>query len=290
MSSESNSSLKWILILALAIIWGSSFILIKKGLEGFGYIEAASLRMMSAGSVFIIPAFFHFNKIPSEKYLAVFLTALLGMFFPAYLFCHAQLKVQSVVAGLLNALTPAFAFLIALLFYNSKFRNIHLVGLLLGLGSAVLLSFERSTGQLSFNTYSLFVVLATLSYGMNINLVKNYLQNVNSLSISFVSVAIAGLLSFIFFFLPNYEAYKITDQNLWPFIYLSILGMLGTALAQVLFNKLIQISTPLYAGSVTFLIPLVALFWGILDGESLGLIHLICIGGILTSVYLIRKS
>ncbi|NOT36986.1 MAG: DMT family transporter [Saprospiraceae bacterium] len=287
---NNNHYMKWILIIILGLIWGSSFILIKKGLEGFAYVEAASIRMMAAGVVSIIPAFFHLKRIPKDKYLVVFLTALFGMFFPAYLFCLAQVKVQSVVAGLLNALTPAFAFLIAILFYNTKFKNLHLAGLIIGLCSAILLSLERSSGNISFNSYSLFVVLATLSYGTNINVVKNHLQQVNSLSVSFVSVSIAGFLSFLIFFIPNMSAYAVSSSNIGAFLYLIILGVLGTALAQVLFNKLIQISSTIFAGSVTFLIPLVALIWGIIDGEVIGFSHFICILGILFSVYLIRKS
>ncbi len=282
--------LKWLLMVLLTLIWGSSFILIKKGLEGFAYMEAATIRMMSAGSMFIIPAFLYFKNIPKNKYWAIFLSALLGMFFPAYLFCHAQEHVQSVVAGLLNCLTPAFAILISVLVYKSRMKSIQIIGLILGLVCAMLLSFERSAGELSFNSYAIYIVLATISYGMNINLMKNHLQEVNSLSVSFVSVSIAGLLSFSIFFLPNVSNYSISEMNWKPFIYLCILGMCGTALAQIFFNRLIQITSPLFAGSVTFLMPLVALMWGILDGEALGIIHFFCIAGIIFSVYLVRKS
>ncbi|MCC6815065.1 MAG: DMT family transporter [Saprospiraceae bacterium] len=212
------------------------------------------------------------------------------MFFPAYLFCLAQERIPSTVAGILNSLTPAFALLISVLFYKFNAKLFHFFGLIIGLISAILLSFERSNFGIDLNSYSLLIVLATLSYGTNINLVKYHLKDINSISISFVSVAMAGILSFLIFYLPNPSRYIISQSNLLPFIFLCTLGIMGTSLAQVLFNRLIEISTPLFAGSVTFLIPIIALGWGIWDGEIIGLYHLACIFGIILSIYLIRKS
>ncbi|MEP7195534.1 MAG: DMT family transporter [Saprospiraceae bacterium] len=288
--SVESSFLKWILLAVLSVIWGSSFILIKKGLLGFGFIEAATIRLMSAGILFLFLAIKYFKLIPKDKLIYTFYAALFGMFIPAYLFCLAQEKVASGVAGLLNALTPAFAFVFSILIFKSIYKFSQFAGLLIGLISAMLLAFERSENGIIFNSYALLIMLATLSYGFNINLVKNKLQDVPSLPLSYISVSIAGLMAFLFFCLPRLSHYSFNNTNATPLISLIILGVCGTAIAQVIYYKLIQMTTPLFSSSVTFLIPIVALFWGILDGESLHMVHLFCIMGILVGVYLIRKS
>ncbi|MEO6189910.1 MAG: DMT family transporter, partial [Saprospiraceae bacterium] len=193
-------------------------------------------------------------------------------------------------AGLLNALTPAFAFIFSIFIFKSKYKRVQIMGLILGLMSALLLAFERSNSVITFNIYALFIVVATASYGYNINLVKNKLQEVPSLALSYSSVSIAGLLAFVFFFIPRMDKFSFDSAHQSSLIALITLGIFGTAIAQVIYYKLIKLTTPLFTSSVTFLIPIAALFWGIWDGEVIHLIHLACIVGILISVALIRKS
>lgn len=281
---------RWILLGLLALIWGSSFILIKKGLVSYGFIEAATLRMVAAGSVFAISAVFHLPKIPRQSWIYVVMASIFGMFLPAYLFCIAQQHVQSVVAGLLNALTPAFAFVFSIFMFHSRYQWVQVSGLILGLMSAIILAFERANGSVSFNAYALLIVLATVSYGFNINLVKKKLQNVPAMSLSYVSVFFAGLLATVFFLIPRWGDFHFDEGHKASLTALVVLGVMGTAVAQVIYYRLIKISTPLFTSSVTFLIPVVALIWGILNGEVLHLVHLLCIGGILASVAIIRKS
>lgn len=288
--SKSPGFFNWLILLLLSLVWGSSFILIKKGLSGFGFMEAASIRLMAAGTVFLPFGIYHFGKIPREKWRFVVLVTFVGMFIPAFLFCLAQQHVQSAVAGILNALTPVFTFLFSIFLFKKVYKINHVAGLLLGLVCAVILVVERSDAAFTLNIYAGLIVLATVCYGLNINLVKNYLNDVSSVALSTVSVSIGGLLAFVFIFLPNHQNYEMTEERWMPLTALVILGIMGTALAQLFFYKLIKDTSPIFASSTTYIMPVVAVMWGLLDGEVFHLEHALSIAGILTAVVLIRKN
>ncbi len=279
----------WLTLLFLSLIWGSSFILIKKGLQGFGFVEAASIRLMAGGVVFLPVGLYHFNKIPREKWPYLVLITFVGMFIPAFLFCLAQQHVQSSVAGIMNALTPVFTFVFSIFLFKKGYKISHVVGLLLGLVCAVMLIVERSETAFTLNIYAGLIVLATICYGLNINLVKNFLGDVSAIALSAVSVSLGGLLSFLFIFLPRHEHYAMNEERWIPLAALVLLGILSTALAQVFFYKLIKDTSAIFASSTTFIMPIIAVLWGVLDGETFHLIHALSIAGILTAVLLIRK-
>jgi len=287
---KSPSPANWLTLLFLSLIWGSSFILIKKGVQAFGFIEAASIRLMAGGAVFLPAAIFQYKFIPREKWGHVVLITFVGMFIPAFLFCLAQQHVQSAVAGIMNALTPVFTFIFSIVLFKKTARINHVLGLLLGLVCAILLVIERTGGDFSLNIYAGLIVVATVCYGLNINLVKNYLFDVPSLALSSVSVALGGLLSFLFIFLPRHANYAMTDERWLPLGALILLGMMSTALAQLFFYKLIQDTSAIFASSTTYIMPVVAVLWGLLDGEPLNWKHGLSIAGILTAVILIRKE
>jgi drug/metabolite transporter (DMT)-like permease len=281
---------KWLYLMALSLIWGSSFILIKKGLTGFGYFEAATVRLMAAGLAFLPFGLGNFKKIPRDKYGYVLLTALLGMFIPAFLFCLAQMKVQSSVAAMLNGLTPAFTFVFSILLFRVGYKVTQVAGLLLGLLCAVLLAVERSQSALTFNWHAGLILLATLCYGYNINLIKQRLSHIPAFVLSTVTVSLTGLLAFFFAFLPNIGQYHPGNIAWWPLLALVALGVFGTAIAQLIQYKLIRETSALFASSTTYIIPVVAVGWGILDGEVFTWVHGLCIAGILGAVVLIRKG
>lgn len=286
-----NPSLtKWLYLLALSLIWGSSFILIKKGLTGFGYFEAATIRLMAAGLAFLPFGVGNFRKIPRDKYGYVVLTALLGMFIPAFLFCLAQVKVQSSVAAMLNGLTPVFTFIFSILIFKIGYKINQVFGLLLGLVCAILLAVERSSTAITFNLHAGLIILATLCYGYNINLIKQRLSHIPAFVLSTVTVSLTGLLAFFLAFLPNIAAYHPSQIQWLPLFALIALGVFGTAIAQLFQYKLIKTTSALFASSTTYIIPVVAVFWGLLDGESFHLIHVLSIAGILAAVVLIRKG
>ena len=288
---RSNSPLtKWLSLALLSLIWGSSFILIKKGLTGFGYFEAATIRLMSAGLAFLPFGIVNFKKIPRELLVYVFLTGFLGMFLPAYLFCLAQVKVQSAVAAMLNGLTPVFTFIFSILIFKITYKFNQVLGLLLGLACAILLAIERSNTVLSLNFHAGLIILATVCYGYNINLIKQRLSDIPSFALSTVTVSFAGLLAFFLAFLPHIDNYHPSQMQWIPLISLITLGVLGTAIAQAVQYNLIRMTSALFASTITYIVPVVAVFWGVLDGEQFHLIHAVCIAGILAAVVLIRKG
>ncbi len=281
---------KWIILVVLSLIWGSSFILIKKGLTGFGFVEAASIRLMAGGAVFLPVALTQYSKVPRDRWPYLVLITFIGMFIPAFLFCLAQQHVQSAVAGMLNALTPIFTLVFSMFLFKTSHKPTQIIGLLLGLASAVMLIVERSDSALTLNMYAGLIVIATVCYGLNINIVKQYLNEVPSLAISSVSVAMGGLLAFLFIFLPRHENYAMTEERWLPLAALVFLGIFSTAMAQVLFYKLIKETSAIFASSTTYIMPIVAVMWGLLDGEVFHLVHALGIVGILTAVVLIRKG
>lgn len=290
LTQKNQSLLKWVYLLALSLIWGSSFILIKKGLTGFGYFEAATIRLMSAGLAFLPFGLLNFGKIPREKYGFVVLTALLGMFIPAFLFCLAQMKVQSSVAAMLNGLTPVFTFVFSIFIFRIGYKINQILGLLLGLLCAILLAMERSSAAITFNWHAGLIILATLCYGYNINLIKQRLSHIPAFVLSTVTVSLTGLLAFFLTFLPNLANYHPSQIEWMPLLSLMVLGVFGTAIAQLIQYKLIKETSALFASSTTYIIPVVAVVWGILDGETFTLIYGLCIAGILAAVLLIRKG
>ncbi|MCB0523606.1 MAG: DMT family transporter [Lewinellaceae bacterium] len=281
---------RWVLLVVLSLIWGSSFILIKKGLTGFGYYEAATIRLMSAGLVFLPFAVRNVRKIPREKWGLIVVVSLLGMFIPAYLFCMAQLNVQSAVAAMLNSLTPIFTFLFSVFIFRLAYKINQIIGLILGLASATLLALEHAQGAVSLNMHAGLIVLATIGYGYNINLVKQYLAGIPAFVLSTVTVSLAGVLAFFTSFLPNIDGFIKPDFPWMPLAALVILGVMGTAIAQLLSYKLINMTSALFVSSITFIIPIVALLWGVLDGETFGWMHALGITGILGAVFLIRRD
>lgn len=284
------SIVKWLCLLTLSLIWGSSFILIKKGLTGFDYVNAATIRIVSAGIVFLPFGFYHIRKISYKKIPWVVMASLLSMVVPAYLFCFSQQHIQSSVAGMLNALTPMFTFVFSLLFFKKKHHLVQIIGLAVGLIACLLLITSSSRGGIAVNIFALLVVVSTLCYGLNINIVKYYLAEIPSFRLSAVTVSIAGLLAFVFVLVPNYREYVVPESNYLPLVSLLTLGLVGTAFAQFLQNKLIDIASPLFASATTYIIPVVAIFWGIRDGEEFTAMHGLGISGILTAVLMMRKE
>lgn len=290
LTQNNQSLLKWVYLLALSLIWGSSFILIKKGLTGFGYFEAATIRLMSAGLAFLPFGLSNFGKIPRGQYGYIVLTALLGMFIPAFLFCLAQMKVQSSVAAMLNGLTPVFTFVFSIFIFRIGYKINQILGLLLGLFCAILLAMERSSTTITFNWHAGLIMLAALCYGYNINLIKQRLSHIPAFVLSTVTVSLTGLLAFFLAFLPNLASYHPSQIEWMPLLSLMTLGVFGTAIAQLIQYKLIKETSALFASSTTYIIPVVAVAWGILDGEAFNLVYALCIAGILGAVLLIRKG
>ncbi|MEL1239627.1 DMT family transporter [Flavobacterium flavipallidum] len=286
-----SKQLKWFYLFILCLIWGSSFILIKKGLLGLSAIQLGSLRIIFASFFLLIIGFKSLKLIPKFKWKYIAITALFGTFFPAFLFAIAQTELDSSVTSILNSLTPLNALAIGVLFFGVDFRRKQLLGLLIGLLGSLLLVYNGAQNNPSQNYYyALFIIMASFSYATNVNLIKKHLSDVSPISITtgnFVVLLIPAILILIFSGFPE-QIHLVKTQKAVGFIL--ILGVLGTGIANIIFFKLIHIASAVFAASVTYLIPVVALFWGLLDNEILTPVQFFGAFIILIGVYLSAKK
>ncbi len=283
--------LSWGLLFLLGLVWGSSFILIKRGLTAFSPAEVGALRIASA-SLFLVPVALPALRTLSRRHLK--LLAFIGLFGslgPAFLFAFAQTQLSSSVTGILNAVTPLNVLLLGAAFFGRRIAQPEIVGLGVGLVGTVILVLAGSSGNLSsINFYSLLIVAATICYGFNTNIIKNYLGDLKPTVITAVSLLLAGPPAIIYLLSASDFVAKVTSGTAgWPLAAIILLGVVGTALALIAFNKLVQIRTAVFASSVTYLVPMVAIAWGVLDGESLSVWHLVGMIAILGGVYVANR-
>lgn len=282
---------KWFLLTVLALTWGSSFILIKQSVAVYTPMQVGSLRLVIAGAVLCVFGFQNFKHIPKKLIPWVVVGGCLGNFLPMFMFPIAQEKVSSSMAGILDSLVPMFILLFGFLFFKIKTNWAQITGALVGfLGAALLMSFDSFGGESNL-FYSGIIVLATAFYGMNSLIVSNKLTTVQSFKLSsvvftiwfFPSLLILGLSGF-------FQEFEGTTQQWKGLGFVSILGLIGTALAMILYYKLLQQTSAIFASIVTYLMPIVAVAWGFLDGEVFAWNH--AIGGllILIGVYLIQMK
>lgn len=291
--SEADKNSSYLTLGVLTLIWGTSFILIKKGLVVFSPGEVASIRV-AAASLFLLPlALTKLKGLKPSHYWKLFLSGMLGIFLPSFLFSAAQTKIDSSVAGIINCLTPIWTMIMGAMFFDLRFRKISIVGIIIGFGGTVLLVLSRSDGRLSgINLYALLIVLATAMYGINLNFVKFRIQDIRSLTITSVSVLLIGPLALIYLFgFTEFTTKLTTVDGAWKAMgFVVLLAVMSTAVATVLFNRLIKNTTPVFASSVTYLMPIVAVGWGLLDNEKLYIGHYFGMVAIIGGVYLANKK
>tara|TARA_X000001036_G_C20623252_1_gene784007 strand:+ start:183 stop:1076 length:894 start_codon:yes stop_codon:yes gene_type:complete len=284
-------TLAWILFLALSMIWGSSFILIKKGLTSLNPEEVAALRIASASLVLLPFAAKRIKEINKKNIASLILVGFMGSLLPAFFFALAQTKLPSALTGIMNALTPFFTIIISVLFFREKPEKRVYFGVILGFLGTLFLISTRENGQISFNCYAFFVVAATILYGINANLIKHYLNFMKSLSIASLSLIMIGPLAIIYLlFLTPFSAHIHEPKVLIASCYIIILGVFGTALALILFNKMVQLTNAVFSTSVTYLIPIISVFWGFIDGEQLSLLQLISMLTIMTGIFIANSK
>lgn len=281
----------WAKLCLLALIWGSSFFLIKKGLLTFTALEVASIRLASAAAVLAPFALVRIRRIQRHQWPIILSVGLVGSMLPAFLFALAQTHVDSGITGALNALTPLFTLLIGTFIFRQVVSRQTLLGLLVGFTGTLTLVLLNANGSLSLNAYALFVVAATCCYGFNLNLIKAYLPDQTPLTITGVSLLMVLPVALLYLAGPSEVFAKLQGSTAWmSFAAVITLGVVGTALALILFNHLVQIGTTVFASSVTYLIPLVAMLLGSLDGEHIGFWQLLGMGLILLGVGLANRK
>lgn len=281
----------WVIFIVLSFIWGSSFILMKEGMKGLSAYQVASIRILSAGIVLVPFGIQSFKALPANKRLLVFLSGLLGTFFPAYLFCIAETKIDSSLAGILNALTPLFTLLIGAIFFKSRIPWRKWAGVIIGFAGLVLLILAgNKTISFSYMGYASFILLATLLYGINVNLVSRYLKEIGSRQIATVAFTLLIIPSFVILWLTGYfNKEELSRAFLYSTGASMVLGIMGTAVASILFYVLLKRAGAVFSSMVTYGIPFVALFWGILANEEINPWQIGCLCVILGGVYLANK-
>jgi len=283
---------KWGTLIILSFIWGSSYILIKKGLTGLTPVQLGSLRVIIT-TILIAPIGYNKIKhIPKNKMKWVAISAFVGSFFPAYLFAFAETEISSSVTAVMVSLTPLFTLLISVIIFGEDLLKKQVIGVIIGfLGIVVLINNELLSS--SFNIlFVMFIVLAAFCYAVNANLLKYKLPNIPALGIVFMSFLFMFIPAFIVLFFSNFPFSDFTSDPLIleSIVYIVILALFGTAIAKVMYIKLLAISTPVFSVSTTFLMPVVAIFWGLLDGEEFKLTQFFGTSIILLGVYLVTKK
>ena len=277
----------WLLFVVLSIVWGSSFILMKKSAEHLNGLQIGATRIFAAGVSFLPWAILHVSKFPFRKLGVVALTGLFGNFLPALLFASAiKGNGESSLASILNSLTPLFVIVIGVLFFKSKVQGRKIAGVLIGFIGLVILSLLR--GPVSANDYGLILILiATVGYGITVNLVSNYLKGIDGFKIASVSLAIMAIPATIIMWQQNVFGILQYDEDArWSIIIACLLGIVGSAIATALYYILIQRAGGLFASLVTYAIPIVAMFWGLLAHEHVTSIQIACLTLILAGVYI----
>lgn len=289
---KNDKLISWGIFILLCIIWGSSFILMKASKDELTWAQIASLRIFSAGIVMLPFAFFHFSRIPLKKMPLVILSAVSGNLLPAYLFAGAIAKnIDSGLAGILNSLTPICVVVTGIIFFRSKTENRKTFGVLIGFAGLTLLTLAGK-GGISFENveYTLWILLATILYGFNINIVGHYLKDIDPIHLAVVSIAFMIIPTGIVLWQGNFLQLPFDDDaTLLAVINSVMLGIAGTAIATALFYILVKKAGGLFASLVTYGIPFVALTWGFIFGENITLLQIGCLGIILSGVYLANR-
>ena len=286
-----NKWANWLVFSILSIIWGSSFILMKEGLKAFTPYQVASLRMLSAGLILLPFAINAFKLIPSEKLGLVIISGILGNFIPAYLFCVAETQIDSSLAGILNSLTPMFTIIVGVLFFKVQTNKVKIIGMIIGfIGLSILLA---SGKDVSFHnlSFAALVLLATIFYGINVNIVGRYMQNMGSLHIASIAFVFLIIPSLCVLFFTEFFNLQFTNPVILHSLFASaLLGVVGTSIATILFYYLVKRAGILFGSLVTYGIPVIAVAWGLFDGEFLNLIQVASLGLILLGVYIVNRG
>ncbi|MDO6595554.1 EamA family transporter [Oceanihabitans sp. 2_MG-2023] len=283
---------KWVYLIVLSLIWGTSFILIKKALIGLNPYQLGALRTIITGLFLFISGYKTVKTIKKKDWKWIAISGFFGSFIPAFFFAIAETEIDSAVVSVLNSLVPLNTILFGFAVFKIASTRKQVLGVVIGfIGTAILILQGAALNPHQNYMYAGFVIASTLMYAVNVNVIKKYLQEVKPLAIAtgnYVVIFIPAILVLLCagFFTKETFSKPELGMSIW---YVSLLSFFGTALAKVLFNKLVQMSTPVFASSVTYVMPIVALGWGILDGEGFSLLQAFASGVILIGVYLSQK-
>lgn len=274
------------------MIWGTSFILIKKGLVVYSSDELGALRIAIAFLTLSPFAIMHLRKVEPHRWKYLAGSGVLGNLLPAFLFAYAETRLASGLAGVLNSLTALFTLLVGAIFFSQSITWMRMFGIIIGIiGTAVLIFSGNGSADMDNKYYGLYIVIATVCYGGSVNIIKHRLQGMKPLVMSSIALLTVAPFAFGYLFTTDVVGKLQHTPGAWEaLMYIAILAVFSTAVGLVLFNKLIHISTTLFASSSTYLIPIVALMWGVLDGETIQLWHYLGMVVVLAGVFIVNRA
>jgi drug/metabolite transporter (DMT)-like permease len=288
-----NGARAWLVLMLLSLIWGSSFILMKEGLEGFDALQLALIRMSVAALCLFPMALRHLRELDRREIALLFVVGLTGNALPAFLYAKAETVLPSAVVGVLTSMTPIFSLLVAWLFFGQRFPRANVIGIVVGLAGAVVLAMAGSpeAGRSTNLAFAGLVLVATISYGVNVNLVKGFFSKRNSVLVTSIALSTVGWPALIFLLVGTSFIENVRTNPAAPaaLAYIAILGAFGTALSVLLFNQLLKNATIIFATSVTYTIPIVAVLWGIVLHEAFTTLHAAAFAVILAGVWLANR-
>lgn len=283
---------KWLLLILLSVIWGSSFILIKKSLEHFSPYQVGALRVLIAGIILMPVAISKYKLFPKKHLKWLILAAFTGNFIPMFLFPIAETEISSSIAGIINSMMPIFVIIVGALVWKFETNQRQITGIIISFTGVCLLAFGGDDGA-KFKLFPiLLLLLATFCYAMSTTTVKSKLMDVSSTILS------AFVFSFVLF-LPSVIAllstsfvstFTFNKENMIGLGFVSLLSVFGTGLAMMMNYRLLKVSTPLFASTVTLLMPIVAIIWGILDGEKLTTLQFVGASIIIAGLIFLRSK
>jgi drug/metabolite transporter (DMT)-like permease len=253
-------------------------------------LQVGALRICSA-SLFFIPIFWKRFKYMEKKHTSSFLLAgLTGNLIPAILFAVAGQHLSSALSGMLNAFTPLFTLFIGIAFFAQPFIWKQITGILVGLLGCLGLLFAGQGFNIDFNIHGLWVVLATFLYGINMHIVKTRLSDMHPLTSTAGIFMVIGPLALGVLIYTGFFSLPLDQEHLWSFIAAMALGLFGSAIGMLAFNQIIKWTSAIIASSVTYMIPIVALGWGFMDGEAIYLLQVVSMLVLLAGIYLVNQS
>ncbi|WP_282123161.1 DMT family transporter [Algibacter mikhailovii] len=283
---------KWIYLLVLSLIWGSSFILIKKALLGLTPYQLGALRVIITGLFLFAMGYKTLKTIKSSDWKWLIISGILGSFIPAFFFAIAETQIDSTVVSVLNSLVPLNTILLGFTIFKITSTKRQILGVIIGfIGTTILILKGANLNPHQNYFYAIFVILSTLMYAANVNIIKKYLQHVKPLTIATGNFVVIFIPAFVILVSSDFFSLRTLENPNFKMamIYITILAFFGTALAKILFNKLVHMSTPVFASSVTFIMPIVALLWGYMDGERFSVVQGAASIIILFGVYMSHK-
>lgn len=291
MKEQYKAYWKWPIMITLVLTWGSSYILMKRGLEEYSAQQVGALRISITFLILLPVIIKRIKTIPKNKFGLLVISGLLGNGIPAFLFAFAQRGVDSEIAGILNTTAPLFTLVIGYIFFSLHTRWYNIAGVFVGLAGAVgLLSVGAKGFENNFG-FGVYIIIATLLYSININIVKKYFREINAVTITAMAFAVIGILSCIYLFTFTDFISRIgSSGGLKGFGFIAVLAIMGTAVAGMLYNYMIKVSSVLFASSVTYMIPIVAIMWGLVDGEIFYTEYIFWIILIFAGVFLVNRE